>query len=78
MARFIDEHRAEYGVEPICNLLPIAPSTYYELKARQADPSRLPARTRRDAELMPEIRRVWTENMEAYGVLKTGKQINRE
>jgi len=78
MARFIDDHRAEYGVEPICKMLPIAPSTYYELKARQADPARLPARTRRDAELMPEIRRVWTENMEAYGVLKTWKQLNRE
>lgn len=78
MAKFIDEHRDEYGVEPICKMLPIAPSVYYELKARQADPARLPARTRRDAELMPEIRRVWTENMEAYGVLKTWKQLNRE
>ena len=48
---FIDAHRAEYGVEPICSVLPIAPSTYYEYKARQADPSRLPPRVRRDAVL---------------------------
>ena len=41
---FIDEHRECYGVEPICSLLPIAPSTYYEQKARQRDPGRLPAR----------------------------------
>jgi putative transposase len=78
MARFIDDHRAEYGVEPICKVLPIAPSTYHEIKARQADPSRLPARKRRDAELCPEIRRVWSENYEAYGQFKTWRQLNRE
>ncbi len=42
MVSFIDEHRAELGVEPICEVLPIAPSTYYEEKARQADPARRP------------------------------------
>jgi hypothetical protein len=50
MVAFIDAHRAEYGVEPICGQLPIAPSTYYELKARQADADRRPARARRDEE----------------------------
>ena len=49
MVAFVDLHRAEYGVEPICRVLPIAPSTYYEQKARQADPSRLPPRLCRDA-----------------------------
>ena len=49
MVEFIDENRDEYGVEPICNVLPIAPSTYHEQKARQADPTRLPARLVRDA-----------------------------
>src|SRR6266849_5290921 len=78
MASFIDDHRAEYGVEPICKMLPIAPSTYYELKARQADPSKLPPRKRRDIELRPEIRRVWNENFDAYGQLKTWKQLGRE
>jgi hypothetical protein len=55
MTSFIDERREAYGVEPICAMLPIAPSTYYERKARQADPSRLPERVRRDAVLCKEI-----------------------
>ncbi|MBN2858978.1 MAG: hypothetical protein JXK93_01790 [Sphaerochaetaceae bacterium] len=58
MTAFIDDHRDDYGVESICRVLPIAPSTYYEHKAREADPSRLPARARRDAVLGSEIDRV--------------------
>jgi len=49
MVAFIDAHRAAYGVEPICAVLPIAPSTYHEQKARERDPARLPARAQRDA-----------------------------
>jgi len=71
MVAFIDRHRDEYGVEPICALLPMAPSSYYEYKARQADASRLPARVRRDRQLEGEIRRVWEENFQVYGVRKT-------
>ena len=78
MVAFIDAHRAEYGVEPICAELPIAPSTYYEAKARERDPARLPARVHRDRELEPEIQRVWHENFDVYGVRKTWKQLNRE
>lgn len=78
MVAFIDAHRAEFGVEPICAELPIAPATYYEAKARERDPTRLPARTRRDLALMPEIQRVWHENFDVYGVRKTWKQLNRE
>ena len=78
MMAFIDAHRAEYGVEPICQELPIAPSTYYEAKARERDPARLPARARRDRELEPEIQRVWHENFDVYGVRKTWRQMNRE
>jgi putative transposase len=59
MVAFIDDHREIYGVEPICAMLPIAPSTYYEEKARETDPSRLPARTRRDQELREEIGRTF-------------------
>ena len=55
MLAFIDAHRGESGVEPICEQLPIAPSTYYEHKSRQADPSRLPPRVQRDAELSGSI-----------------------
>jgi transposase InsO family protein len=75
---FIDEHRDAYGVEPICRVLPIAPSTYRAHAARRADPSLLSERARRDAELRPEIRRVWRENFEVYGVRKVWRQLNRE
>ncbi len=78
MESFIDEHRETYGVEPICGVLPIAPSTYYERKAREADPSRLPARAKRDAVLVAEIDRIWRENFEVYGVRKMWRQLKRE
>jgi transposase InsO family protein len=78
MVSFIDEHRAQYGVEPICEQLPIAPSVYYEAKARQADPSLLPARCRRDAEIVGEIERVHKANFEVYGVRKMWRQLRRE
>lgn len=78
MVSFIDEHRAVHGVEPICEVLPIAPSTYYEQKARQADPSRQPARLRRDTTLRPVIQRVWKQNFSVYGPKKVWKQMNRE
>ena len=78
MVAFIDAHRAEYGVEPICAQLPIAPSTYYELKARQADADRRPARARRDEQLCLMIRRVWEENFRVYGARKVWRQLQRE
>jgi transposase InsO family protein len=78
MTAFIDEHRADYGVEPICRQLPIAPSVYYEHKSRQVDPTRLPARTVRDAFLSDEVRRVWKENRKVYGARKVWHQMNRE
>src|SRR5690606_15322356 len=78
MLAFIDAHREEYGVEPICAELPIAPSTYYEHKAREADPRRAPARVRRDAELSRAIRRVWEENFRAYGARKVWRALKRE
>ena len=75
MVWFIDTHRGVYGVEPICAVLPIAPSTCYEHKARQADPARLPARARRDQVLKGHIRRVREENFEVYGVRKVWRQL---
>jgi hypothetical protein len=71
MKAFIDDHRAVHGVEPICRVLPIAPSTYRVHATRLADPSRRSARAKRDAELRPEIRRVWEENFKVYGVRKS-------
>ena len=78
MIAFIDEHRASYGVEPICRLLPIAPSTYRACQARRDDPSRLPARAKRDAELRVEIARIHAENFGVYGARKVWRQLRRE
>ena len=75
---FIDEHHECYGVEPICSVLPIAPSTYYEQKARERDPGRLPTRAKRDACLREEIARVHRENFDLYGVRKVWRQLGRE
>ena len=78
MVAFIDAHRGTYGVEPICRVVPIAPSTYYEQAARRADPTRRPARAQREATLAPEITRVWSANHEVYGAKKVWKQLSRE
>jgi putative transposase len=72
MIAFIDDHRDAYGVEPI------APSAYYAHAARRADPDRLPARAKRDAALMVEIRRVYEANFCVYGVRKVWRQLARE
>ncbi|OLI94572.1 transposase, partial [Xanthomonas oryzae pv. oryzae] len=68
MKRFIDDHRDVHRVEPICKVLPIAPSTYYAHAARRSDPELRSARAKTDEALMPEIRRVWDENFQVYGV----------
>ena len=78
MIAFIDAPRDAYGVEPICRVLPIAPSTWHEHAARRADPSRLPARAKRDEVLKEEVRRVFDENFGVYGVRKVWRQMNRE
>ncbi len=78
MATYIDENKDRFGVEPICNVLPIAPSTYYEHKAKQRDPTRRSDREKRDEELRPEIERVWQENFKVYGARKVWLQLNRE
>ena len=78
MIAFIDDHREAHGVEPICKVLPIAPSTYRAQAARRRDPAKLPARAKRDAALMPEIERVFEENFRVYGVRKVWRQLKRE
>ena len=78
MTRFIDDHRREYGVESICRVLPIAPSTYYEQKAREAGTSSISPRARRDAFFTEEIQRVWDENQKVYGARKVWLQLKRE
>ena len=78
MIAFIEDQRVVYGVESICRVLPIAPSTYYHRLACLADPSKASARHQRDTELRPEIKRVWDENYQVYGVRKAWHQLKRE
>jgi putative transposase len=78
MIAFIDEHREAYGVEPICSVLPIAPSTHYEHVARRRDPARRPQREQRDEALRPKIHAVFHENMSVYGAEKVWRQLRRE
>jgi transposase InsO family protein len=78
MVGFIEAHRQRFGVEPICAVLAIAPSGYYEHKARQGKPDRRPARAQRDEQLGAEVRRVWREHREVYGVRKVWNQLQRE
>ena len=78
MIAFIDDQRAAHGVEPICKVLPIAPSTYFAATARRADPARRSARARRDDGLEVAIRRVFEENYRVYGVRKVWRQLRRE
>ncbi len=78
MTAFVDEHRAAYGVEPICRILEIAPSTYYEHLAKRVDPDLRSNRAHRDEALCTEIRRVWEENFQVYGARKVWRQLVRE
>ena len=78
MIAFIDGHRQAYGVEPICRVLPIAPSTYRAHAAARRDPARLSNRAQRDQALTPEIRRVFDANFQVYGARKIWRQLRRE
>ena len=78
MIAFIDEQREVYGVEPICKVLPIAPSTYHDHLAKRRDPTKMSARAQRDMALKPEIARVFAENFEVYGARKVWRQLARE
>jgi putative transposase len=78
MVSFIDSHKEAYGVESICKCLPIAPSAYYEEKARQRDLTRLPERKQSDLRLKEKILRIWNENFMVYGVRKVWLQLERE
>jgi putative transposase len=78
MIGFIDDHREAHGVEPICRVLPIAPSTYHAHAAKRADLGKLSARAKRDASLQTDIKRVWDANFQVYGVRKVWRQLQRE
>lgn len=78
MIAFIDENREVHGVEPICRVLPIAPSTYYAHVAKARDPSRRSIRERRDETVSVEIQRAWEQNFRVYGARKIWRQLRRE
>jgi putative transposase len=78
MKRFIDEHRHAYGVEPICRVLPMAPSTYYAYAAQRSNPTLRSKRAQRDEALGAQIRRVWEANFAVYGARKVWHQLKRE
>lgn len=78
MYAFVDRHRQQHGVEPICKLLQIAPSAYRRHACRQRDAHRLSARAQRDQELMPHIERVWQASLRVYGADKVWRQLQRE
>jgi transposase InsO family protein len=78
MVSFIDQHRDTYGVEPICAVLPIAPSTYFLRTAQQRDATKRSARAQRDDELRAAIQRVWDANEQVYGPRKVWRQLRRE
>jgi len=70
---YIDSHKESFGVEPICEVLAVAPSTYYAAKKRPPCKRKL-----RDAELKVDIERVWTRNRHVYGARKIWRALNRE
>ena len=78
MIAFIDDHRAAYGVEPICKVLPIAPSTYHERAAKRANPAKRSERAKRDEALEVDIQRVFAGNFGVYGARKVWRQLRRE
>jgi len=78
MVDYIDQHKAEHGVESICSVLPIAPSTYYDHKMKQVEPEKRSDRAKRDEALVVDIRRIWEENFRVYGVRKVWHQLKRE
>lgn len=78
MIAFINDHRDAYGVEPICRVLPIAPSTYYDHIAKRQHPGAAAPRVQRDAILRPEIKRVFNANHDVYGAEKIWRQMQRE
>jgi transposase InsO family protein len=78
MIAFIEDHRKAYGVEPICRVLPIAPSTYHEHAAKRREPARRSERAKRDEMLKGEVQRVFDENFRVYGVRKVWRQLGRE
>ena len=78
MVQFIADHRAVCGVEPICAVLPIAPSTYHRHRHQRTHPTCRSARAQRDDQLRVEIQRVYDAHQQVYGPRKVWKQLRRD
>ena len=78
MIAFIKQHRGVCGVEPICRVLQIAPSTFYAHLAVENGPAKASDRVKRDAKLRPEMKRVWKDNRSVYGARKLWHAMKRE
>ena len=78
MVQFIDDHRDVYGVEPICAVVPIAPSTYFLQKAQQAHPTQRSVRAQHDDVLKTQIQHVWDAHFRVYGSRKVWRQLRRD
>ena len=78
MVDFIDDHKPQYGVEPICRVLPIAPSTYYRAKELEFSPEKRSQRSQHDDFYLNEIKRIWKDSKCRYGARKVWKQLKSE
>ena len=78
MVDFIDDHKPQYGVEPICRVLPIAPSTYYRAKELEFSPEKRSQRSQHDDFYLNEIKRIWQDSKCRYGTRKVWKQLKAE
>ncbi|SFM86154.1 IS3 family transposase [Nitrosomonas communis] len=78
IAILVDQHQEQYGVEPVCWQIQIAPSSYYEYKARERDPDQFTDRAKRDKALERDIQRIWESNFKVYGANKVWRQLIRE
>ena len=78
MVQFIDDYRGSYGVELICRVLPIAPSTYYRAKDLSDNPHKRSLRSQHDDYYIGEIKRIWQDSKCRYGARKVWQQMKAD
>jgi putative transposase len=78
MTGFIEEHRAVFGVGPVCKVLPVAPSTYYAKVAVECDPDRASDRARKDVDDREDVNRIHDASGQRYGARKVWHALRRE
>ncbi|ECL0471476.1 IS3 family transposase [Listeria monocytogenes] len=78
MVKFIDDEKKMYGVESICRILPIAPSSYYRVKDEQENPEKQSRRKQSDKHLMAQIKQIWQASGCRYGIRKVWHKLKQE